>query len=686
MAYGALSVKLVFVTAAYFAAGKLGLSLAYVNESASAVWPPAGIAVAALLVLGPRAAVAVFAGALLTNVTTSGSAVASIAIAGGNTLEAVAAAWLVNRFAGGVAAFTRTPDILRFTALAAGAATTIAATVGTATLLATGLASWDTAGSIWLTWWLGDAVGTLVIAPLLVLRPPAWRSPLLSTRSLEALALTLAAVATAVAVFGITPVGALRLPMEFLALPVLLWAAFRFGTWATAAASATLAAFAISGTLAGYGPFARPDPNTALLLLQAFIGVVTVVMLSVAAEVAARRAAEHDLRAFNHDLERRVEARTEEVRRVHARLTEAQQVAHVGSWEWDLADNSLWWSEEMCRIFGVENAPASYETYTALIHPFDRERSHAAVHRATVDGHPFAFDHRIVRPSGEVRTLYAEGRVVLGQDGRPLRMMGIGHDITDRVAAEAQRSQLLVEQAGRRDAERASRAKDQFLATLSHELRTPLNVALGWAQLLRTLTLPPERTGAAVETIQRNLQLLSQLVSDITDASRITVGAFKLEAETVDLRAVAAAAVETVRDAADVKRIVIAVSEPPAALFVRGDARRLQQVVWNLLTNAVKFGRPGGCVTLTLAGGIADATIEVADDGPGIPAEFLPHVFEEFRQADPSQTREHGGLGLGLSIARHLAELHGGSITAANRMEGGAVFVVRLPVGVTATA
>jgi PAS domain S-box-containing protein len=685
MSSGALSIRFVIVAAAYFAAGKLGLSLAYLNESTSAVWPPAGIALAAVLMLGPQAAGAVFAGAFLTNVTTSGNVAAAIAIAAGNTLEALAAAWLVSRFAGGLAAFTRTTDILRFVALAGCVATTIAASVGTLTLIVTGLAPRETAGSVWLTWWLGDAVGMLLVTPLLVLRPAPRQSRWLSLRMLEVLALALSVVAVAILVFGITPVGARRLPMQFLTFPILLWAAFRFGPWATAAASATLAAFAMTGTLAGYGPFARPDPNGALLLLQSFIGVVSVVMLSVAAEVAARRSAERELRAFNQELERRVAARTEDARRAHARLAEAQQVAHVGSWEWDVADNSLWWSDEMCRIYGVEAAPTSYETYAALIHPLDRERSDAAVRRAGLDGLPFSFEHRIVRPDGEVRTLHAVGRVITGADGRPLRMMGTGHDITDRVAAEEQRAQLLLEQAGRREAEQASRAKDQFLATLSHELRTPLNAALGWTQLLQTPALSAERVHAAAQTIQRNLQMLSQLVSDITDASRIALGVFQLHPGVVDLRTVAAASVDTVRDAAHARQMTVHVIGPDA-LVVHGDARRLQQVVWNLLANAVKFGRPGGCVTLTLAAGAAEATIDVADDGPGIPPDFLPHVFEEFRQADPSQTREHGGLGLGLSIARHLVELHGGSITADNRPQGGAVFVVRLPMNMTAGA
>jgi PAS domain S-box-containing protein len=469
-------------------------------------------------------------------------------------------------------------------------------------------------------------------------------------------------------------------------VPVLLWAAFRFGGWATAVAGATLSAFAIVGTMNGFGPFAGPDQNVSLLFLQCFVGIITVVMLAVAAEVGARRNIELEVRALNQQLEARVLARTEELSRVHARLIEAQQVAHVGSWEWELGSDSLWWSDEMCSIFGVTGPPPSYDAYALLIHPFDREMTHETVHRATLDGRPFAFDHRIVRPDGGVRMLHAEGRVIVGPDGKATRMVGTGHDVTERAAAEEQRAQLLIEQAGRRDAEKASRAKDQFLATLSHELRTPLNVAVGWSHLLKHATLPEARTAVAVSTIHRNLQLLAQLVSDIIDVSRITAGAYRLNARPVSLGVVVHAAADLVRVTADARRMGIELRLPDNLAAVTGDERRLQQVIWNLLSNAVKFGRDGGRVTLTVAQDPDSVTIAVEDDGPGIPPDFLPHVFEAFRQADASQTREQGGLGVGLSIAQHLVDLHGGSITAANRPEGGAVFTVRLPVDVATRA
>jgi PAS domain S-box-containing protein len=679
------------ITAVYFLAGKVGLSLAIVNDSASAVWPPAGIALAALLLFGLRVWPAIAAGAFLVNLTTNGQVAPSLAIAAGNTLEGVTAAWLVMRFAHGRDAFTSTPDIVRFTILAGLLSTMVAASVGTATLLLSGLAAPGDATSIWVTWWLGDAVGTLVVTPLLLLGSrPVFRE-WTPAGAAEGLILAVAIVVVSSAVFGESPSGALRLPIESVTAPLLLWAAFRFGAWETAVGAMAISTIAIRGTLDGFGPFARTSPNESLLLLQCFIGVINIVMLAVAAEVAGRRQVEREIRALNHQLEQRVEARTEELTRVHARLIEAQQVAQVGSWEWDVATNTLWWSEEMCRIFGLPRAPASYEDYMTRVHPIDRALTHDAVAQASRSGAPFTFQHRILRADGAVRTLHAEGRVVLDADGHARRMVGTGHDITERIAAEEQRAQLFVEQARRREAEQASHAKDQFLAMLSHELRTPLNVAVGWAHLLRGPGLveggPVSKPGswdhrraAAVDTIYRNLQLLAQLVSDIIDASRIASGAFRVEAGEVELTAVIREAVETVRQVAQARRMTVEMRVPPEPARVSGDARRLQQVVWNLLSNAVKFGRDGGRVTISLTYEPSAAEITVEDDGPGIDEAFLPHVFDEFRQADPTPSRTHGGLGLGLSIARNLVELHGGSITAANRPVGGAVFTVRLPV------
>ncbi|APR76966.1 two-component sensor histidine kinase [Minicystis rosea] len=231
-----------------------------------------------------------------------------------------------------------------------------------------------------------------------------------------------------------------------------------------------------------------------------------------------------------------------------------------------------------------------------------------------------------------------------------------------------------------REAQRVNRVKDEFLATLSHELRTPLNAILGWARLLRMGKLDEAARGRALETIERNAEAQAQLIEDLLDVSRIISGKFRVDVRTVDMPAVTEAAIDAVRLAAEAKAIAIVAQIDPVPLLA-GDPTRLQQVVWNLLSNAIKFTSKGGRVHVKLACVESHVELEIVDNGQGIRADFLPYVFDRFRQADGTTTRAHAGLGLGLAIVRHLVELHGGSVRAHSDGEGhGAVFSVRLPV------
>ena len=261
-------------------------------------------------------------------------------------------------------------------------------------------------------------------------------------------------------------------------------------------------------------------------------------------------------------------------------------------------------------------------------------------------------------------------------------------DISDRKRVEAARSSLLdAERAARASAEHArfeaeasSRAKDEFLATVSHELRTPLNAMLGWSQLLTNNTLPADKLAHAFEVIQRNVLAQSRLVEDLLDVSRIISGQMRLEVQPVEPVRVVGAAIESAKPAIEAKHIKLEVDLDPSTGQVLGDATRVQQIVWNLLSNATKFTDKGGKITVRVARVAGSVEIVVSDTGQGIDAEFLPFVFERFRQADGSFARRHGGLGLGLSIARHLVELHGGTIDVESAGAScGARFVVRLP-------
>jgi PAS domain S-box-containing protein len=233
-----------------------------------------------------------------------------------------------------------------------------------------------------------------------------------------------------------------------------------------------------------------------------------------------------------------------------------------------------------------------------------------------------------------------------------------------------------------RDLQQASRLKDEFLATLSHELRTPLNAVLGWTRMLRRGTVPPERTGAVLDTIERNAAAQMQLVEELLDLSAMVAGGLRLSVTRVDLRELIGGAVETVRPAADAKSIRIRLSIEPSTPEIAADPGRIRQVLWNLLSNSVKFTPPGGSIDIAVTRGLGEVEVRVEDTGQGIAADFLPHVFEAFRQADSSSTRQVGGMGLGLAIVRHIVEAHGGTATVRSDGAGqGSTFTIRLPAG-----
>jgi PAS domain S-box-containing protein len=287
--------------------------------------------------------------------------------------------------------------------------------------------------------------------------------------------------------------------------------------------------------------------------------------------------------------------------------------------------------------------------------------------------------------SGEERNIELSVFTMRSGLGEPLCYVSIKRDITTRKKTERELDELLVrERTARADAEKANRLKDEFLATLSHELRTPLNAVIGWSRLLKAGRLDDESSHHAIDVIERNAWAQKQIIEDILDVSRVITGKLQLHLGPVDLVAVVNAALDAVRPALEAKHIRVETHFEEGLKVIPGDVDRLQQVVWNLLSNASKFTPVGGVIAVRVSQDEGTVEIEVSDTGPGINSDFLPHVFERFRQADGSTTRTHGGLGLGLAIVRHLVELHGGVIAAENKIEpSGAVFTVRLPLPTT---
>ncbi|HEY9729358.1 MAG TPA: PAS domain S-box protein, partial [Chroococcales cyanobacterium] len=341
----------------------------------------------------------------------------------------------------------------------------------------------------------------------------------------------------------------------------------------------------------------------------------------------------------------------------------------------------------------MRTAPGSVATATpadgSYPLPFKQRRNGQEVaphdlpmQRAARTGQEVKDELEFVFEDGTVRFIYGNAVPLRNEIGDVRGVIGAFVDITERKQAEREREQLLArERTAREEAQAANQIKDEFLAVLSHELRSPLNPILGWTKLLQTRKFDEQATQRALSTIERNAKLQTQLIDDLLDVSRILRGKIDLKVYPVNLAGVIDAALETVRLAAEAKGIEIQTRLAPDVGQVSGDAGRLQQVVLNLVSNAVKFTPSGGRVEIRLERVGRDAQIQVIDTGKGIKPEFLPHVFEYFRQEDGKTTRNFGGLGLGLAIVRHLVELHGGTVQAESPGEGqGATFAVRLPL------
>lgn len=776
------------VAVTYVAAAKAGFLVAFVAEQVTTVWAPTGIAIATLLLCGVRLWPAIWLGAFVVNASTSAPLWTAVFVASGNTLEAVAAASILRRIPSFDCRFERLADVLMFVPIAVVGCTTLSASVGTMALCTAGVQPWAQFGSVFFDWWLGDALGALVVTPPILTIASAPR-PSRSDLWRWTLFVVCAVVVTDVA-FGRLGVGAPH-PLEYVVFPLMIAAAIAGGPPLTSFVVLVSSVVIIWNTVRGAVPFAGSEMHHNLIFLQTFTGVLGTTALLLSAAVAERKAIElrhrqsadtlrqrermlrlaqraggvatfewdfHNQIAkcsaeffaifglphrdgemngsewaeFVHPDDRKrmaahlgralqgVEAAAADYRiiradgaerwlmyagqieqmpggarmlgtvldvtdrvKAEAALRESRDVlslamrgGSMGAWSRDLLTNDVWWSRELEEIVGLEEgAFARTEAqFFDLVHPDDRARVREAVDTAVECRSDYVVEFRFHHANGDWRWMEGRGRAVYADDGIPRTLYGLGIDVTVRKRAEAALSDA------KNAAESANRVKDQFLATLSHELRTPLNAILGYARMLQTDSIVPEKRPRAIDIIVRNATAQHQLIEDLLDISRITRGQMRLETAPMPIAAALRDAIEGVRPAAEAKRLTVDVDIDPFAGTVNADATRMQQVFWNLLTNAVKFTEQGGKVTITLRRTGDHVVVRVCDTGIGIAPDFLPFIFEPFRQADGSLVRGHGGLGLGLAISRQLVELHGGTVTAASAGIGrGAAFVVRLP-------
>ena len=465
-------------------------------------------------------------------------------------------------------------------------------------------------------------------------------------------------------------------PLAYLCLPCLLWAALRFDQRIVTGAIALMAGVAIWGAKHDYGPFVQSTPNVTLLLLNSFVGPSSLMTLLVAAVTAERQKAEAEKWKLGSELElhrRRVEDIVEHVPGV---VWEAWGKPDAANQRIDFVSNHV----ETMLGYSKEEWLSRPNFWLSIVHPDDKERAAAEAAAIFASGKGGSSRFRWLHKDGHEVWVEAQSIVVCDESG-PVGMRGVTMDITAAVEAEIERAELLEREShARQQAEEASRLKEEFLATVSHELRTPLNAVVGWSRLLQSGQLDEAGVTHAVEVIERNAAAQRQIIEDLLDVSRIVSGKLRISTQPVDLLLIIHAAIDAVQPAAEAKEINICTHVAAPDAIVRADDERLQQVFWNLLANAVKFTPAGGTIDVYLEREGSLAEIRIEDTGPGVPPEFLPRIFERFSQADGSSTRKHGGLGLGLAIVRHLVELHGGTVSAANRETGGAVLAVRLPI------
>jgi PAS domain S-box-containing protein len=663
------------IAVVYFAGAELGLSLASVHENVTPVWPPTGIAIASLLIFGLRVWPGVFLGALAANILTSLPIASTLGIAVGNTLEAVVAFSLLQRAKGWRKSFDSVGDVLTFVVYAAVLAPLVSATIGNLSVCFGDPNLWPQFWNLWLTWWMGDGFGALIVSPLLL----SWStSRKIDRQDIPEIAglFVLLLIVVLIVFAGWFPGPVKTYPLAYLCLPCLLWAALRFDQRIVTAAILVMAGIAVWGAKHGFGPFVQPSRNVTLLLLISFVGLSSLMTLLVAAVTTERQKAEAEKWKLGSELEhhrRRVEDIVEHVPGV---VWEAWGKPDAANQRIDFVSNHV----EQMLGYSREEWLSTPNFWLTIVHPDDKERAAAEATAIFASGKGGTSRFRWLHKDGH--EIWVEGQsIVVCDESGPVGMRGVTMDITAAVEAEIERAELLErESRARQQAEEASRLKEEFLATVSHELRTPLNAVVGWSRLLNSGQLDADGARHAVEVIERNAASQRQIIEDLLDVSRIVSGKLRISTQPVDLLLIIHAAIDAIHPAAEAKEIEISTHVAAPDAIVRADDERLQQVFWNLLANAVKFTPARGTIDVYLERNGSLAEIRIEDSGPGVPPEFLPRIFERFSQADGSSTRKHGGLGLGLAIVRHLVELHGGTVSAANRKEGGAALVVKLPI------
>jgi PAS domain S-box-containing protein len=679
------------VAALYFAAAKLSLMLAIPPGYATAVWPPSGLALAAVLLAGNRAWPGIWLGAALANVTVQSSALVAVFIGTGNALEAVLGASLIRHFMGVPRRFERGEDVFKFVGLVA-IASIVAATIGVLSIVATGAIAWVDFPAHWWTWWQGDTTGIIIVTPLILLwtdTPPEARR---LSRKLEATGFALGLALTAYVVVGTDVIAGVHGPspvLLFLSFPFIIWAAFRFDEREVAATIAALCAIAIASTIIGRGPLPSDSINTSLLLLLAFIGIAAVTGLVLSAVVDERRRVTEALRQARDGLARRVAERTRALEEANQALQDDIAVRSKLEEEFKRSEEKIRLMLEGIQDYAIfmldpDGKVASWNAGAEKIKGYKAEE---------IIGQHFsrfypqeAIDRNY--PQYELQIAAKHGR--FEDEGWRLRKDGTAfwanviiaalHDTEGRLRGFAKVTRDMTERKRVEALERGEQEMTEFLAMLAHELRNPLAPIRNALDLMRIKSAGDSTQEWARSVIDRQLTQLTRLVDDLLDVGRITSGKIALHKEPVEIDAAVLRAVESVQPLADARRHTLDVRLARDPLLVDGDLARLSQVVLNLLNNAIKYTPDGGRIEVQVARDAGLAIVRVKDTGIGMSADLISRVFDLFVQGERALDRAEGGLGIGLTLVKRLVALHGGDVLALSEGRGrGSEFVVRLP-------
>jgi two-component system, NarL family, sensor histidine kinase FusK len=693
--------RVLILAVIYVGVARLGLLLSFVLGNNALVWPPTGIALAALLLFGSHLWPGIALGAFLASASTGIPLAVACGVSAGNTLEALFAVFLLRRVVRFQNALERLQDVFGLVGLAAGLSTMVSATIDVTSFCLGGVASWDAYGLLWRVWWLGGAMSNLVVAPLLLTWSSRFRVKRRLWRIAETGALLVSLVLVCLLVFGgWSRVALIHAPLDYAVFPFIIWAALRFSQREAMTATFVVSAIALWGTAHGFGPFVRGTVPERLSLLYAFMSVTATTALVLAAIVTARKQMEQALRAARDDLEARVRDRTAALRAsntaLQAEVAAREQAERALQHERDLLEVTL---VSIREAVIATNATAALTFLNPVAETLTGWPAREAIGRPIAEiFHVIDAQTRQVVENPVDKAL-REGRemevanhiVLVARDGRETPVADSGAPIRDKsgqvqgavvvfrdISASQQAEAALIR--AKEVAEAADRTKSEFLATMSHELRTPLYVILGYTEVFLdggVGSLSAEQV-EILQRIDRNARVLFELISMLLDLNRLEAG--RLPVETTEVRVPELLAEVRAETQGLCEQSGLAcvwrVEEPLPALYT--DPGKLKVVIKNLITNAVKFTKKGGIRVGAQAQGEGVA-ISVSDTGIGIPAEAHAFIFESFRQVDSSTTRPYSGSGLGLYIVKRLLELLGGTIVVESEVGRGSTFRVWVP-------